>query len=578
MSLAQSMNLDSVMAHLTQMSPQQLQQFAAMHKDDPIMLAAASSVKNKMDKLQQAHQAQASGQKPPPVNEQVVESMGPRHDMPPQGGPQGMPQEAPQQGGPQASNQLPEQQGIAQLPAPNMQHMAGGGIVAFADGGYTDQEMMDENNPVTRMADGGVARFQVGGVMGDLPGAYVPRAPAPSQYVADDSEMTMYERAKRALIQSNQEAEARRQGYKSLAEKEAVLGTNKNARDMLLERPQTPRVGAPSIDPAAAALAAKTGAGNPGAGKDITGATQQRPPAPTGGIATIPTQDYRKQFESLMPKETVDRFAQQQENANAAQTNVRQEYLNQLREDQAAAGIAGEAKEKRINQREGDLEKQKDMNLSLSLMEAGFATMQSRGKGLAGIGEGATAGLKTYGSGIQRLQAAREKIDDARDQLDDLRRNEANMNRRELRSATNDLNQTIASGQDKVLAGLRAQFGADSAQATEFQKMMHQSAENQLNRATQEKIANMPSGQIQLLTALGGKGGVEEGLRLMTAIQAGKFSPEQAWERYVASGVGKDTTTNPMKTPQQFMAELSQIRALSQVPKASSDPTGKAFD
>jgi hypothetical protein len=580
MSLAQSMNLDSVMAHLGKMSPQQLQQFASMHKDDPIMLAAASSVKNRMDKIAQSQQAQTSGQKPPPVNEQVVQSMG-QQGMPPQG--------MPPHGGPQASNQLPEQQGIGALPTPNMQHMAGGGIVAFADGGYTDDQMMDDSSPVKFMADGGVAHFQTGGqsvmrnpagggVLGDLPGAYVPGAVVPSQYVPDDSELTLYERAKRSLIQSNQEAEARRQGYKSLAEKEAVLGTNKNARDMLLERPQTPMVAAPSINPAtaAAAAAAKTGAATTGAGNATTGATQPRP-QPQGGIATLAPENLRKQYESFLPKETTDRFAQQQENANAAQTNVRQEYLNQLREDQAAAGIAGEAKEKRIGKREGDLEKQKDLNLNLSLMEAGFATMQSRGKGLAGIGEGATAGLKTYGSGIQRLQAAREKIDDARDQLDDLRRNEANMNRRELRGATNELNQTIASGQDKVLAGLRAQFGADSAQAMDFAKMTQQSKENALNRATQEKIASMPNGQMQLLSSLG-NGDTKKGLEIMTAIQAGKTTPAQMWEKYITAFAGKDQTVSPPMTPQQFMAQYNQVLTLSQVPKAGNAPTGKAFD
>lgn len=45
--------------------------------------------------------------------------------------PQGMPQGGPPQG-------LPEQAGIGQLPAPNMQNMAGGGIVSFAYGGSTD--------------------------------------------------------------------------------------------------------------------------------------------------------------------------------------------------------------------------------------------------------------------------------------------------------------------------------------------------------------------------------------------------------------------------------------------------------
>lgn len=64
----------------------------------------------------------------------------PPQGMPPQGmgGPQGMPPQmamGPQGGPPQG---LPEGSGIGQLPAPNMQGMAGGGIVSFAYGGSTE--------------------------------------------------------------------------------------------------------------------------------------------------------------------------------------------------------------------------------------------------------------------------------------------------------------------------------------------------------------------------------------------------------------------------------------------------------
>jgi hypothetical protein len=55
----------------------------------------------------------------------------PPQGMPPQGmPPQGMPPQGMPQGGPPQG--LPEQAGIGQLPAPNMQNMAGGGIVSFA--------------------------------------------------------------------------------------------------------------------------------------------------------------------------------------------------------------------------------------------------------------------------------------------------------------------------------------------------------------------------------------------------------------------------------------------------------------
>ena len=127
------MNIDSVTAHLSKMSPQQLQQFASIHMDDPLMLAAAKFVSNQQTKMQQSQQP-APGV-PPKVNEQVVASIAPQQ-MPQQQMPQ---QQQPQQQMPPQAQGLPEDSGIAQLPARNMQGMAEGGIVAFARGGDTGE-------------------------------------------------------------------------------------------------------------------------------------------------------------------------------------------------------------------------------------------------------------------------------------------------------------------------------------------------------------------------------------------------------------------------------------------------------
>lgn len=168
-------SLDSVLAKLAVMNTDQLKAFAAEHQDDMVMLGAAQAVHAKRAEYAQQANAPQGGQMPP-VNQQVVQSMDPMQQMPPQGmppqgmppqgGPQGMPpQSMPPQGMP-PQGQLPEQQGIAQLPAPNIQNMAGGGIVAFADGGYTDEDMIDSGEPVTRMSEGGVARFADKGMVG----------------------------------------------------------------------------------------------------------------------------------------------------------------------------------------------------------------------------------------------------------------------------------------------------------------------------------------------------------------------------------------------------------------------------
>lgn len=127
-------NVNQITAQMARMSDQALQQFAAMHKADPYTLSLALSESNRRKELRQSAQMQQQPQ--PKVVDQEIAQMGPQMPLPQQGMP---------------PQQLPEEIGIGRLPAPNMQRMATGGIVAFDEGGE-------------------VPRFQVGGgVLGDLP-------------------------------------------------------------------------------------------------------------------------------------------------------------------------------------------------------------------------------------------------------------------------------------------------------------------------------------------------------------------------------------------------------------------------
>jgi len=110
---------DALITKLVGMTPQERAHFATINADDPIKLSAAKYVDNQLKAQATQLIAQQIQTAPPPVNQQVVASMA------------GAPQEMTQG--------LPENSGIAQLPAPNMQKMAGGGIVAFADGGFNNE-------------------------------------------------------------------------------------------------------------------------------------------------------------------------------------------------------------------------------------------------------------------------------------------------------------------------------------------------------------------------------------------------------------------------------------------------------
>lgn len=139
-------NIASILSTLRQLPDPQLQQFAAMHKNDPFLLPLAIQEDTARKQMRMAAQARAMGAEQPKVNDAAVASIG----QVPQGagGPQGGPM--PPQRGPQI-NMPPQAQrlaGLPTLPTPNMARMADGGIA-----GYPDEE------EVVGMAEGGVARY-----------------------------------------------------------------------------------------------------------------------------------------------------------------------------------------------------------------------------------------------------------------------------------------------------------------------------------------------------------------------------------------------------------------------------------
>jgi hypothetical protein len=441
-------NLKSVLAKLAVMNPQQLQAFAAANEDDPIMLSAAQAVHSKHKEFAEAMMAQQGGQMPP-VNQQVVQNMNPApqggQGMPPQGmPPQGMP---PQGMPPQGGGQLPEQQGIAQLPAPNIQNMAGGGIVAFADGGYTDEDVMSDGEPVLRMADGGVPRYQgVPAAMGG-DGSLVMY---PDEFAGIDEQIAARKR--------QMELEGAFDDYSRPAPKPL---------------PKTK-------------------------------------PTPASAGNTQP-EDYRKQLNSFMPEKSVDPLAVERRKVSEAETKLARENLADYDTDMAKLGIAGVKQEERIGKREAELGKQKDMNTNMSIIEAGLAMMQSRGRGLAGIAEGAGVGTKMYASGLERLRAAQEKIDDARDGLDTLRRNEAFMTTRDRRALKTEVGKSVVGAEKDALKGMEMAYGIDKEDARTFFKTARQAQEGSLDRESRERVATIGANALTArANAAGPKGALTE--------------------------------------------------------------------
>jgi hypothetical protein len=128
-----AMNPQNVLSSLRMMSDQQLQQYAAMHKNDPFIFPLAFQESQTRKQMRAGEQAMQQPQGP--VVDQALDEMAPAPEMP-----------------------LPEDVGIGQLPADNLKGMAGGGIVAF-----------DEGGSVPRYQTGGRPGYS-GSLMGDIPG------------------------------------------------------------------------------------------------------------------------------------------------------------------------------------------------------------------------------------------------------------------------------------------------------------------------------------------------------------------------------------------------------------------------
>ena len=153
-------NVNEITTTLRGMPDRLLQQYAMMNKANPYVLSLAVAESNQRKQLRQAAQARAVAPQPK-VADAAIAGMAEAPAVDAMGNVTGM-----------AAGGLPEDYGIGQLPAPNMQRMADGGIAGYGDGddvprrnGMAQGGMYDfaqRSEPVIRMAEGGVPGYAKG--------------------------------------------------------------------------------------------------------------------------------------------------------------------------------------------------------------------------------------------------------------------------------------------------------------------------------------------------------------------------------------------------------------------------------
>jgi len=420
------MNINAVIAHLVEMTPPQRKQFAQMHMDDPMMLSAAKYVDTQIAKQAQSLAAQATGAAPPPVNQQVVAQMSPQPPVR-QTAPQ--PQAAPQD----ESQPMPEDTGIAQLPAQNMPgQYAAGGIVAFAKGGVSDAlAVIDQNMPDPRVSLEGFNRFN--GSMTDYLNA---------RQKAISAVKSNFEQPNPEVLKAYESVYGRRPAG---AAPEAPAKPAAIAPAVV---PVVPRVEkAPSAPPEKVEAAPKEKKGIEQLRADKISTSNIPAVAPTVQASSAPAAsglDYNAAFSSALKAEGNPRDNLPPEINEIADLTKAQGEKEAAAAEKRGAGLKAlvDARNERLAGREARVAQEENMNPFMSLLTAGLSTMQSKGKGLAGIAEGSQAGVAQYMAEAKYTTAQRQKLEDARDALEDLKFNQENMTEKERLAAQN----TIAQG------------------------------------------------------------------------------------------------------------------------------------
>jgi hypothetical protein len=445
-----AMNPQNVLSSLRMMSDQQLQQYAAMHKNDPFIFPLA--FQESQTRKQMRAETQAMQPPQPKVADQALASM--------------------------AAQPLPEEVGIGALPARNLEGMAAGGIVAF-----------DEGGEVPRYQNQGLVQYP--GMLPMEGGTVLPTTSGFEGMSMSEFLDTLRRKAKGAFSdyfskeREKANAQAMYGGPKAPTKADIAALGNVGGFNTAYD---------PVVSAAVAAANAPDKAGTGGAASGdnkysstYPGSTGMRPGGGLGlaaipGLTTTATgtmQELQAMREQMGPATL---STAQQEGINALATEAKaakEEELANLQADIAARGRGMEGAETRAKAREEKLTKREGDLAGMAMFEAGMAIMAGESPyALTNIGRGAGIGMKSYTAGLEKLQEARDKLDESFDRIEQFRDNRADMNAKEIRAAKAGIRQTQVDAKRMVYDALSKNTDMDRQDIrTAYQTMVNNRAE-----------------------------------------------------------------------------------------------------
>lgn len=447
----------SILTSLRLMKDPELQQYAAMHKNDPFIFPLAfqeSQMRKQVRAEEQAKQQQPQAK----VVDQNLAAM--------------------------AAEPLPEDVGIAQLPAKNLEGIAtgaAGGIVAFDEGGEVPrfQNTGLVQYPGMLPMEGGTVLPTTSGFEGMSMGEFLDTLRRKAKGTFSDYFSKEREKANAQAMYGGPKAPTKA----DIAALGNVGGFN-TAYD-------------PVVSAAVAAANAPDKAGTVGTGGAASGDNKYSStyPGSTGmrpggglGLAAIPgltttatgtMQELQAMREQMGPATL---STAQQEGINALATEAKaakEEELANLQADIAARGRGMEGAETRAKAREEKLTKREGDLAGMAMFEAGMAIMAGESPyALTNIGRGAGIGMKSYTAGLEKLQEARDKLDESFDRIEQFRDNRADMNAKEIRAAKAGIRQTQVDAKRMVYDALSKNTDMDRQDIrTAYQTMVNNRAE-----------------------------------------------------------------------------------------------------
>jgi hypothetical protein len=385
-------NVNQITSQLARMPDQALQQYAQMHKNDPYTVSLALAEYNRRKEMRAGAQGQQGMAQQPKVVDQDIAAMA-----------------AP----------MPEDVGIGALPAPNMQGMAEGGIVAFGGVGPSLVQDMSPEAINERYRQGELQKIK------DFFGFTGARRGYQSGFTPEEKQAGMEAPVVPPPISD-------------------TLYPDEGARGFKPPAPLTQQAPPPQPD-----LTRSVG-DSTGTPRVPTSAGSPRAPA-----ALTPT-DFAAQFRAtLAASKEPDPYAIETTALGKEMVAAKEEGLAGIKARQAASADIFKGKEANIASRSAENLRQADTNTGLAWLSAGLAIMSTPGSLATAIGKGARVGTEQFAAGLDKINAAKEKIAEAKDRLEDLKINRAEMSAKEIQDAETAIRETKITARGLGLQGLK---------------------------------------------------------------------------------------------------------------------------